>query len=1100
MATQDDPKKPAPRRRGRRLRRTGLWALLSVSVLVVAVGVVAMTAMGQALSAPPWLKEEITARLDRSLPGLRLTFGDMAVRLEPDATAHVLLRDVELVRDDGARVVALSDVEAAMAPLAMLKGQTGLRGVHLSGAFVTLRRDQYGRVGLAFGDALAREGEMPTIPELVALFDTALANPSLAGLTAIDADGLTLRYEDARARRGWTVDGGRLQLMRGTDSVSLRADFAVLSGGGSAATIEVNAESEIGRNDLVFGMNVQDVASDDIALQSPALAWLGALRAPISGALRAQMFDDGTLGPLNATLQIGAGVLQPNDGTRPIPFTGARTYFTYRPKTARLTFSEISVDSAWGSVVATGQASLQDMQSGLPQRMVGQVQLTDISANPDDVFETPVSIARAEMDFRLDLRPFEFTLGRLRLDDGQLPLFLTGRLAALDAGWQLAIDGHLARAEPDQIAALWPPSLKPQTRNWFTQNVLSGELRDGQIALRVDPGSAPKLYADFEVHGADLRYSPKLPELRAADGQVTIYDNRLVAMVEAGHIEPPLGGQIDVAGSTFVIPDIRIKDAPASLALIAAGPVEAGLAYIDSDPLNVLSRAGLPVALAQGQARVTGTVDLPLKNRLLTEDVDFKLSGTVRNVATDVLIKGRSLRAPSLQLAATTAQVQIAGRGTLDGVPFDCSWTQPLGRKGADSRVTARVELSDKAARAFGLGLPAGMLRGAAQGDLILEIGRNRPIEFRLTSALAGLGASVPQIGWNFGQSATGALDVAGRLTQPVTIDRLSIDAGGLRGDGSISLRADGGLDMLSFADLRLGDWLRAPVTLTGRGANAAPAVAITGGSIDLRRAPFATGSAGGGGAAAAAAAGPVTLALDRMQVSEGIALNRFRGTFSLSGGMQGTFTANVNGNTAIQGDVVPMSGRSAFRIRSDNAGRLMQSVGLLKTAQGGDLTLILTPKGGEGAYDGTFTAANVRLRNAPAIGALLDAISIVGLLDQLEGPGIYFAEVEGEFRLSPQQVILKRSSASGPSMGVSLDGYYDLASGRMDMQGVLSPIYMLNGIGAIFTRKGEGLVGFNFNIKGTAEKPRVSVNPLSILTPGMFREIFRRPPPQLTE
>lgn len=1099
MATQDDLKKPDAGRRGRRLRRTGLWALLSVTMLVAAVGLVVVAAMGQALSAPPWLREEITARLDRSLSGMRLTFGDMAVRLEPDASAHVLLRDVELVRDDGARVVALSDVEAVMAPLAMLKGETGLKGVHLSGAFVTLRRDQFGRVGLAFGDALAGEGEMPTIPDLVALFDGALADPSLAGLTAIDADGLTLRYEDARARRGWTVDGGRLQLMRGTDSVSLRADFALLSGGGSAATIEVNAESEIGRNDLVFGMNVQDMASDDIALQSPALAWLAALRAPISGALRAQMFEDGTLGPLNATLQIGPGVLQPNDGTRPIPFTAARTYFTYRPRIARLTFSEISVDSAWGSVVATGQASLQDMQSGLPQRMVGQVQLTDISANPDGLFEIPVSIARAEMDFRLDLQPFEFTLGRLRLDDGQLPLLLTGRLAALDAGWQLAVDGQLARATPDQIMALWPPSLKPQTRDWVTQNVLSGELRDGQIALRLDPGSPPKLYADFEVNGADLRYSPKLPELRAADGQVTLYDNRLVAMVEAGHVLPPQGGQIDVAGSSFVIPDIRIKDAPASLALVAAGPVEAGLSYIDSDPLNVLSKAGLPVALARGRARVTGTVDLPLKKKLLTKDVDFKLSGTVRDVASDVLIRGRSLRAPSLQLAATTAQVQIAGRGTLDGVAFDGSWTQPLGRTGADSRVTARVALSGKAARSFGLGLPAGMLRGSAQGDLTLVIGKGRPIGFQLSSALAGLGASIPQIGWNFGQSSTGKLEVSGRLTQPVTIDRLSLNAGGLKGDGTITLRANGGLDKLRFADLRLGDWLRAPVTLTGRGINAAPAVAITGGSIDLRRAPFATANSGTG-RAGAPAAGPVTLALDRMQVSEGIALNRFRGDFSLSGGMQGAFTADVNGGTAIQGDVVPVNGRSAFRIRSENAGRLMQSVGLLKSAQGGDLSLILTPKGGEGTYDGTFAAENVRLRNAPAIGALLDAISIVGLLDQLEGPGIYFAEVEGEFRLTPQQVILKRSSASGPSMGVSLDGYYDLGSGRMDMQGVLSPIYMLNGIGAIFTRRGEGLIGFNFNVKGTADKPRVSVNPLSILTPGMFREIFRRPPPKLTE
>jgi hypothetical protein len=34
----------------------------------------------------------------------------------------------------------------------------------------------------------------------------------------------------------------------------------------------------------------------------------------------------------------------------------------------------------------------------------------------------------------------------------------------------------------------------------------------------------------------------------------------------------------------------------------------------------------------------------------------------------------------------------------------------------------------------------------------------------------------------------------------------------------------------------------------------------------------------------------------------------------------------------------------------------------------------------------------------------------------------------------------------------------------------------------------------------GAAEDPRVSVNPLSILTPGMFRDIFRSEPPKLDQ
>jgi hypothetical protein len=131
---------------------------------------------------------------------------------------------------------------------------------------------------------------------------------------------------------------------------------------------------------------------------------------------------------------------------------------------------------------------------------------------------------------------------------------------------------------------------------------------------------------------------------------------------------------------------------------------------------------------------------------------------------------------------------------------------------------------------------------------------------------------------------------------------------------------------------------------------------------------------------------------------------------------------------------------------------------------------------------------------------ALLDAISVVGLLQQLDGQGLAFDAVDATFRLTPDQVIVTQSSATGPGLGVSLDGIYALATKSVDFQGVISPFYILNQIGSVLTRPGEGLIGFNFNIRGTAANPSVSVNPLSALTPGMFREIFRRAPPEVSQ
>ena len=128
----------------------------------------------------------------------------------------------------------------------------------------------------------------------------------------------------------------------------------------------------------------------------------------------------------------------------------------------------------------------------------------------------------------------------------------------------------------------------------------------------------------------------------------------------------------------------------------------------------------------------------------------------------------------------------------------------------------------------------------------------------------------------------------------------------------------------------------------------------------------------------------------------------------------------------------------------------------------------------------------------------MLDAISVVGLLNQLSGPGLLFSSVTGDFRLTPTAVEVRRGAAVGASLGISADGVVETAAGRVDLRGTISPIYVLNGIGQIFSKKGEGLFGFSYKLSGPVDSPKVSVNPLSILTPGMFREIFRSNPPKL--
>src|SRR5690606_40359641 len=54
----------------------------------------------------------------------------------------------------------------------------------------------------------------------------------------------------------------------------------------------------------------------------------------------------------------------------------------------------------------------------------------------------------------------------------------------------------------------------------------------------------------------------------------------------------------------------------------------------------------------------------------------------------------------------------------------------------------------------------------------------------------------------------------------------------------------------------------------------------------------------------------------------------------------------------------------------------------------GGRLDLTLRPSGPGRDYDGTLTIRQFRVTGVPALAELLDAISVVGLLTQLNGPG----------------------------------------------------------------------------------------------------------------
>ncbi len=1100
------PLNPKTKKHRRFLGMGVMWflnaALALTTVCVLMGGAAVLYLKSYPVTAPDWVQQMIEDRLAEVLPRTRVRFGEMAFVMDEGWQPRLRLRDVALNAPNGAEIARFNEASAVFATAPLLEGQVQPSEVTLSGIVVRLRRNENGSVTLRSGASEAgstsaagdQATEASSLPALIGQVDELLGRPTLAGLRNVDVRAVTLRYEDSRADRAWTVDGGRFLLTRQDDMLTIAADLALLSGGAGVATLSANYTSQIGQTAATFGVNFQDVPAEDIAIQGAAFAWLGVLRAPISGAVRSGLSQEGRFAPIAATLQIGKGVLQPNSGTKPIPFDGARSYFSYIPQEKLLRFDELSVRSPWITAQASGAAVLGvDEDSGKLRDLVGQISLQDMVANPDDLYESAVRIAGAEADFRLELDPFRVTLGRLQVSDQGKTLLVDGQLRADPAGWQVALDGRMDEFSSDRLLALWPERLLGHTRNWLQTNLLAGEVSNLDLAIRLAPETPPQTYVAFDYQKADLRFAKTLPAVDQGRGHFSLADNRLVVTVDGGQVTPPQGGPVGIAGSSFIIPDVRAKEGtPAVVRLETRSTIAATLSLLNMPPMSFMDKAKLPVALADGNAALAATLALTLKPGT-RPTVIYHATGDLLSLSSDVLVPGRRIRADRLRIAAQNDALRIDGTGTIDGVAFDASYRQPLGPGAGPGLLSADTTLDQAALQTFGVALPQGSVAGQGRANVDIVLQRGAAPQFDLRSDLRGLRIAVPQVSWVKAPREAGRLRVRGVLGPVPEIEQLDVSGPGLSASGNISFNADKSLNRIRFDKVEVGNWLDVPLDLIGQGAGNPVQVVLRGGSLDLRRAEF-------GASSNAQASAPMQVALDRLQISDTIALTNMTGRFATAGGLDGNFNAQLNGAAAVQGRVSPQDGRSAVRLTSADAGDVLRAAGLLKQVVGGQLSLLLLPVGKGGAFDGRLTIGGVTVRDAPGIAALLNAVSVVGLINELNGDGIFFNDVEATFRLTPNLLTLTEASAVGASMGISMDGTYALDTGVIGMQGVVSPVYLLNGIGSLFTRKGEGVIGFNYTLKGQARTPDVSVNPLSALAPAMFRELFRARPPELPE
>ena len=188
--------------------------------------------------------------------------------------------------------------------------------------------------------------------------------------------------------------------------------------------------------------------------------------------------------------------------------------------------------------------------------------------------------------------------------------------------------------------------------------------------------------------------------------------------------------------------------------------------------------------------------------------------------------------------------------------------------------------------------------------------------------------------------------------------------------------------------------------------------------------------------------------------------------------------------------------------IASNDAGAALRTLDLYDNILGGtfDLKAAYTRPGKGAPLEGVAKVTDYAMIDAPMFTKLIGIMSLTGVLDALQGDGLNFDVLDAPFVLDDGILRLTQARASGPSLGVTANGRVNMNNHMVDLEGTVVPAYAINAllgkiplIGELFTgkEKGGGLFAATYTMKGQGEDADILVNPLSVLAPGVLRDIF---------
>ncbi len=1088
---------------GQAARVTGqmLHRLVTLTLLLGVGGAAFLAVLAWRLSQGPmelpWLAERMQEVANADSGALRISIGHAALTWEGfsrgvDRPLDIQLRDITVADPSQGHSVVLPHVDVSLAFSGLLMGRIQPRALEIEAARLVMLRTQTGEIRLDFArsDAAAPTETAPqdadepmgeTGSSALAGLLAELAHPP-APVGSVERLGRFSQLRRVRIRNStftvidrqlavvWRAKAPDIDLRRQPHGGVTGSASFVLDMGGEPASVHVDGSLSAGDGAIRLSAQLTDLKPAALARRTGTLDALEALDTRLNGSFALE------LGPHQAlqrvTLDLHAGPGKVKIGPSVVLLDGADIAAEGTDLDLRLKSFDLRVLPRAGGPVSTLSGS------GTVRRNAGRV--------------------RSDLSLAID------------------------RVAFADLG------------------QLWPRSIGRPAHDWITENITAGIVRDGhvQITLEASQAGSDIGLSDIALTGATgsllgegvtVYWLRPVPPVDRGTARLNILDpDTLEILISSGRQTLEAGQResaIVVKSAKMRITGINHKDQVGYIDAELAGPIADVLTVLHHKKLHLFDRLELDLNNPSGQVSGTLAVTVPLEEKLQIEQVGIQTRLHLQDAHFTGLVAGRDLDHGNADLSASTEGMKLTGQADIASIPTKLEAEMSF-RSGAPGQVVRRIVASGRATarQLAAAGLDAGdALAGDVTAKATITDRRDGTGEILVDADLAGAALQVTPIGWQkpIGQAATGHARLQLRHSRLAGIDDITLDGrpagpSSARGD-ALTLRAQATVSDGRIAELTID---RAVFGRTsGRGTIRFPSgpgplrISVDGAGIDLST--VLSSKPGGGrkrdtGEEKPGPSWTMDARFERAFMANSTTVSGLAAHVENDGRVMRalhvdgqTGVSQAGGATRFRIDIATPSAtrQRTLSVVADNAGELLRAVDVTHTMQGGRLSV-------NGTYDdtaddhplsGTAEITDFRIQGAPALGRLLQAMTLYGLVDVVQGPGLAFTKLVAPFRLTRDMLSLAEARAFSSSLGLTVKGRIDLAQEQLDLEGTIVPAYFFNSllgnlplIGKMFSpEEGGGLFAASYSIRGAVDDPRVSVNPLSALTPGFLRGVF---------